>query len=149
MLMKIVGGMTIAGGGAGIGELTALAGTSELAPTNKRGLWVGLMVFTILPWTPSIMYAQLVNHAGGFRYVGLLCGLWSFVGLVMTVLFYHPPPRPNLSGYDKKEIIKRVDFIGGFFSICGVILFLAGLQWGGYQVSLDPSDSNSVRLIVT
>lgn len=127
--------MTITGAGAGIGELTALAGTSELAPTSKRGLWVGLMVFTILPWTPSVMYAQLINHASSFRYVGLLCGVWAFVGLVLVVLFYKPPARPNLSGYERKQILRRIDWVGGFLSIVGIILFLAGLQWGGYQYS--------------
>lgn len=35
-----IGGMAIAGIGAGINELTALAVTAELAPTKKRGLYV-------------------------------------------------------------------------------------------------------------
>lgn len=37
-------------------------------------------------------------------------------------------------GLSKKEIISQVDFVGGFLSISGMILFMAGMQWGGYQV---------------
>jgi hypothetical protein len=31
------------------------------------------------------------------------------------------------------EVLKRIDFIGGILSIGGMIMFLAGMQWGGYQ----------------
>lgn len=130
---NFIGGMAIAGVGAGINELTALAGTSELAPTSKRGFYVGMMVFTILPWCPSVLYAQLINSASNFRYVGLVCGVWAFIGLVMTLCFYFPPPRPNSKGYSRKEILKRIDYVGGFLSIGGVLTFLMGLEWGGYN----------------
>jgi hypothetical protein len=52
--------MTIVGGGAGIAELTALAVTSELAPTRKRGKYVGILIFTIVPFVPSSLYAQII-----------------------------------------------------------------------------------------
>jgi MFS family permease len=39
-----IGGQTIIGVGAGIGELTALAVASESAPTKKRGLYIGGIV---------------------------------------------------------------------------------------------------------
>ncbi|RAL65916.1 hypothetical protein DID88_005578 [Monilinia fructigena] len=107
-----IGGMAIAGAGAGINELTALAATSELAPTAKRGKYVAILIFTILR---------------------LFCGLWAFVGLAMTAIFYFPPPRVNSSGLSRKEIISQIDFVGGFLSIVGLILFVAGLLWGGYQ----------------
>lgn len=32
------------------------------------------------------------------------------------------------------QVLKEIDYIGGLLSISGMILFLAGLQWGGYQV---------------
>ena len=54
------GGTTIAGAGAGICELTALAVTSELAPTRKRGKYVSILIFTIIPFVPSGLYAQLI-----------------------------------------------------------------------------------------
>lgn len=32
------------------------------------------------------------------------------------------------------QVLKEIDYVGGLLSISGMILFLAGLQWGGYQV---------------
>ena len=129
-----LGGMAIAGAGAGINELTALAATSEMAPTRKRGKYVAILIFTILPFAASVLWAQLIAYHAGWRYVGLFCGVWSGIGLVVTVLFYHPPPRDNSKDLERKEVIRRIDFVGGFLSVSGMIVFLAGLQWGGYQV---------------
>jgi MFS family permease len=59
--------MVLAGIGAGISELTALAATSEMAPTAKRGKYVAVLVFTILPFCPSVLWGQLIaHHAGKF-----------------------------------------------------------------------------------
>jgi hypothetical protein len=127
--------MALAGAGAGINELTALAATSELAPTAKRGKYVAVLIFTILPFCPSVLWGQLIAYHSSWRYVGLLCGVWAFIGLVMTAIFYFPPPRVNSTGLTNREIISRIDFVGGFLSIVGMILFIAGLLWGGYQYS--------------
>ena len=128
-------GMALAGIGAGINELTALAATSELAPTAKRGKYVAVLIFTILPFCPSVLWAQLIAYHSTWRYIGLFCGVWAFIGLVMTAIFYFPPPRVNSTGLSNREIISRIDFVGGFLSISGMILFIAGLLWGGYQYS--------------
>ncbi|PQE05904.1 MFS drug efflux pump protein [Rutstroemia sp. NJR-2017a BVV2] len=128
-----IGGMAIAGAGAGINELTALAATSELAPTAKRGKYVAVLIFTILPFCPSVLWGQLIATHSSWRYVGLFCGLWCFIGLAMTAIFYHPPPRVNSAGLSRREVISQIDFVGGFLSIVGIILFVAGLLWGGYQ----------------
>lgn len=130
-----IGGMTIAGAGAGINELTALAAVSEMAPTSKRGKYVAILIFTIVPFCPSVLYGQLIAAYSSWRYVGLVCGVWAFIGLALTAIFYFPPPRPNSQGMSNMEIIKSIDFIGGFLSIVGFVLFMAGMQWGGYQYS--------------
>ncbi len=126
--------MTLAGVGAGINELTALAATSELAPTRKRGKYVAVLIFTIVPFCPSVLWGQLIATSAGWRYCGALCGAWAAVGLIMTVIFYHPPPRVNSKGLTNMEIIRQIDFTGGLLSVAGMILFMMGLQWGGYQV---------------
>lgn len=125
--------MALAGVGAGINELTALAATSELAPTRKRGKYVAVLIFTIVPFCPSVLWGQLIASRAGWRYCGLLCGVWAAIGLFMTLFFYFPPPRVNSQGLSRKEVIGRIDFVGGLLSIAGMILFMAGLQWGGYQ----------------
>lgn len=125
--------MALAGAGAGINELTALAATSEMAPTAKRGKYVSVLIFTIVPFCPSVLWGQLIAYHSTWRYVGLFCALWAFIGLVMTAIFYFPPPRVNSSGLARREVISQIDFVGGFLSIVGIILFIAGLLWGGYQ----------------
>ncbi|KAL4882699.1 major facilitator superfamily domain-containing protein [Aspergillus karnatakaensis] len=108
----VIAGMALAGAGAGVSKLTALAATSEMAPTRLRGKYVAFLIFTITSFAPSVLWAQLIADAGTWRHVGTFCA--------------------NLS---RREIIHRVDFVGGFLSISGLILFLAGMQWGGYQYS--------------
>ncbi|KAI4604033.1 hypothetical protein KJ359_000160 [Pestalotiopsis sp. 9143b] len=125
--------MVFAGVGAGINELTALAATSELAPTSKRGIYVGALIFTIVPFCPSVLWGQLIAYYSSWRYVGLFCALWAFIGLVLTAIFYFPPPRSNSDGLSQSEVLKRIDYVGGLTSISGMILFMAGMQWGGYQ----------------
>ena len=52
---------------------------------------------------------------------------------VLLLLFYWPPPRVNSLNLSKREILARIDYIGGLLSVAGFALFLLGLQWGGYQ----------------
>jgi hypothetical protein len=125
--------MAFAGIGAGINELTALAATSEMAPTSKRGTYVAVLIFTIVPFCPSVLWAQLIAYHSSWRMIGLFCGLWAFFGLALTVIFYHPPPRVNSQGMSRKEILGQIDYLGGFLSIGGFLLFMMGMQWGGYQ----------------
>ncbi len=99
--------MALAGVGAGINELTALAATSELAPTAKRGKYVAVLIFTILPFCPSVLWAQLIAYHGNWRYVGLLCGVWAAIGTTMTFIFYRPPPRVNSSGLSRKTFFAK------------------------------------------
>ena len=122
----LTGGMALTGIGAGINELTALAVTSELAPTRKRGKYVALLVFTILPFCPSVLWGQLIAAHAGWRYCGALCGAWAGVGFIMTAAFYFPPPRVNSQGLTRKEVLSRIDYVGGLLSISGMILFMAG-----------------------
>ena len=128
--------MAIAGVGAGINELTALAVTSELAPTRKRGKYVAVLIFTIVPFCPGVLWAQLITAHAGWRYCGLLCGVWGAIGLFMTLFFYFPPPRVNSQGLTKRQVFNQIDFVGGFLSISGMLIFMCAMNWGGYQVSL-------------
>lgn len=126
-------GMVFAGVGAGINELTALAATSELAPTRKRGKYVAVLIFTIVPFCPSVLWGQLICAHGSWRWIGLFCALWAFIGLVCTAVFYFPPPRVNSQGLTRREILQQIDYVGGLLSISGMLLFMLGMQWGGYQ----------------
>ncbi|KAF1991603.1 MFS multidrug transporter-like protein [Aulographum hederae CBS 113979] len=130
-------GMVFAGIGAGINELTALAATSEMAPTRKRGTYVAVLIFTIIPFCPSVLYGQLIAYYSTWRYIALFCGLWEFIGVVFTAFFYFPPPRSNSTGMTRREVLAQIDYVGGLLSIAGMLLFMMALQWGGYQYDWD------------
>jgi MFS family permease len=53
-----IGGMAIAGVGAGLGELVGAAGISELAPVKSRGKYIGLAFLLILPFSASAAYGS-------------------------------------------------------------------------------------------
>jgi hypothetical protein len=125
--------MVIAGLGAGLNELIALAGTSELVPVRKRAVYVGGIVFTILPFCPSPLWAQLITKASNWRYNGYLIGGWNLVGLILVMFCYKEPPKPSRPA---REILAEVDYVGGLLSTAGVVLLMMGLQWGSREVCL-------------
>jgi MFS family permease len=51
-----IGGMALAGVGAGLSELIAAAGVAELAPVVQRGKYIGIIFLLILPFSASAAY---------------------------------------------------------------------------------------------
>ena len=51
-----IGGMSIAGAGAGLSELIGAAGVAELAPVRSRGKYIGIIFLLILPFSASAAY---------------------------------------------------------------------------------------------
>ncbi|KAK3331028.1 putative efflux pump protein [Apodospora peruviana] len=127
-----IGGMALSGIGTGINELTALAGTAEIVPVSGRGYYIAAMVLSVLPFTPSVMWAQLISHYSTWRYISILTGGWAFVGLVLTILFYSPP-RTSSAISRKIELLKKIDFVGGIMSIAGLAFFEIAILGGGYN----------------
>lgn len=127
-----IGGQVISGLGAGLNELIALAGTSEIVPVRKRATYVGIIVFTIIPFAPSPLWAQLITRESNWRYVGALVATWNFIGLLLLAFFYKDPVKHVRPA---KEVLREVDFMGGFLSTAGVTLFMMGLQWGAREYS--------------
>ncbi|KAK0733670.1 fungal trichothecene efflux pump [Lasiosphaeria miniovina] len=131
-----IGGMALTGIGAGINELTALAGTAELVPLSQRGYYVAAIILTIIPFMPSVMYAQLIASYSTWRYITVLTSGWTFIGLVVTVLFYSPPaPTIALDLAGKIRAMKQTDVVGGLLSIAGLAVFEISILRGGYQYS--------------
>lgn len=128
------GGQVFSGLGAGLNELIALAGMAERVPIAKRGNYLAALVFTILPFCPSALWAQLIVKDAGWRWNGLLVGIWNFVGLVLLLVFYRDPPTLIKKGDARKEVLRQVDYVGGFLSTVGILLFMLGMQWGAQQV---------------
>lgn len=104
-------------------------------------------MFTIVPFCPSVLWSQLIASYGSWRWIGLLCGLWAFIGFALTFIFYHPPPREITVGLTRRQVLARIDYVGGFLSITGFLLFMMALQWGGYQYKWTSAHVLSTLLI--
>jgi len=127
-----IAGNVFSGVGAGLNELIALAGTAEVVPVKDRGKFVGLVVLTILPFCPSVLWAQLIAQASSWRYNGIVVGVWNFVGLLLCVFCYRDSSRLT-EDYTMRHVLKELDWVGGVLSTIGITLFMMGLQWGAAQ----------------
>ena len=125
--------MGLAGAGAAIGELTALAGTAELVPVKARGYYLGLVTGFVLPFTPYLLYAQLLSTYHTWRWGIWICLIWNGIWFVMIAILYFPQSQTRARGAAAKEILGKIDYLGGFLSIVGLVLFLVALQAGGYS----------------
>jgi MFS family permease len=124
----------IGGIGAGICELTALAGVAEITPVRWRGVSLAVVTFSILPFIPYILYIEELHAHSTWRWALGIVAIWNGVGALGVTLCYRPPPRHNVDGLTAGQILARIDWGGAFLSIAGLTLFLTGLQFGGYQV---------------
>jgi hypothetical protein len=127
-------GMVLAGIGAGIKELTSLPATWELAPTSKHGN-TSLFLFSQLFPSANRLFRLSSSYPmpDGGR-VALYVEFTS-IGFFLTLFFYFPRSLLNSLSLSRKDIISQIDSMGGFLSITGAILFMAGMQWGSYMVS--------------
>lgn len=61
-------GMIFGGIGAGICELTALAGVAEISPVKWRGVTLSLVTVSIIPFCPYVLYVNLLEQAATWRW---------------------------------------------------------------------------------
>ena len=127
-----IAGQVFSGIGAGLNELIALAGTGEIVPTKDRSFYVGIVILTMIPFLPASLYAHWISQASSWRYNGVFVGVWNFIGLVLCIFFYKDSSRLTAT-YTVRDVLRKVDFIGGFLSTVGITLFMMGLQWSSLQ----------------
>ncbi|KAF1809090.1 putative major facilitator superfamily transporter [Eremomyces bilateralis CBS 781.70] len=128
-------GMVLCGSGAAIGEMTALAGTSELVPVKRRPIYVAILTVVTLPFIPSVLESQLLAKYYTWRWGYWICLIWNaicFVGLLFT---YFPVTQTRARSKDVKRIFTKIDYPGIILSLTGTTLFLVALQAGGYTHS--------------
>lgn len=127
-------GLAIAGAGAGIGELTALSGVAELVPVKYRGFYLGGIVAFLLPFTPYVLYSQLLSTrtGQGWRWCYWISLIYNFVAFVGMLLTYFPEREIDIKRESKRAILKKIDWVGACLSIIGITLFLVAIQAGGY-----------------
>ncbi|KAL6243042.1 hypothetical protein RBB50_010142 [Rhinocladiella similis] len=123
--------MVITGAGASVGELTALAGMSELVPVRKRGVYLAIVTFTIFPFTPYVIYCQLLSAYHTWRWLYYICIMFNSISLVGIAVFYFPVSQTRAAGQSTRIILKQIDAGGAALSITGLTLVLVALSAGG------------------
>jgi len=141
-----IAGQVFLGCGAVIQELLSISIVAESVPTAKRSLYAALILITILPWSPGTLYGNLIVEAS-WRWIGCTLAIWNVITLAIIAYFYRPPPRVNSLGLSRKEMIARIDFLGGGLVIGGMIFFLVGLNWGGQQYGWSSAHVRSFLLV--
>ena len=139
---QAIAGMAITGGGAAIGELTALAGTSELVPVNKRAFYLALVTLfcaTLLPVVDVHLAAWSLPHVA-MEYVDLLVSafdkpsvrpllstddldrIYNGVAIAGIATFHSPQSRFRGRDVSAYHILKKTDYVGAFLSVVGLTL---------------------------
>jgi hypothetical protein len=81
------------------------------------------------------MYSQLLSTYHTWRWGAWISLIYNGVTGLGLLFTYFPHIHARAEGFTAKQIIKRIDFMGGFLSIVGLTLFLVALQAGGYTHS--------------
>ncbi|ELR04919.1 hypothetical protein VC83_02808 [Pseudogymnoascus destructans] len=127
-----IAGHILLGAGAVTQELLAIAVVSEIVPTSRRPLYAVISLSSIIPWSPGSLYANWMAQVS-WRWIGCALALWNALTLIILMIFYRPPPRVNSLGLSRRELISRIDFIGGALLTIGLVFVLLALSWGGQQ----------------
>ncbi|KAJ4346641.1 uncharacterized protein N0V89_010572 [Didymosphaeria variabile] len=81
------------------------------------GAYIGLRLAIVANW----------------RWIYYIFIIMMVPGALLWTIFYHPPSYVQLHGKKSSKVdeIKKVDFVGVFFLVAGLTLFLLGISWGG------------------
>lgn len=127
-----IAGHILLGAGAVTQELLAIAVVAEIVPTSRRPLYAVITLCSIIPWSPGSLYANWMAQVS-WRWIGCALALWNALTLAILMVFYRPPPRINSLGLSRRELIARIDFVGGALLTIGLVFVLLALSWGGQQ----------------
>ncbi|KAI4910590.1 hypothetical protein J4E85_011407 [Alternaria conjuncta] len=119
-----------------VGSISDIVGRRWVAMIGACFLILGMIICSTAHSMNIFIAGMVFSGVGaGINELTALAvtSLWAFIGLVLTFVFYHPPPRVNSVGMSRREVLAQIDYIGGFLSVAGMILFMMGMQWGGYQ----------------
>ncbi|KIX96769.1 uncharacterized protein Z520_07489 [Fonsecaea multimorphosa CBS 102226] len=125
--------MSICGVGAAIGEMTALAGTSELVPVKRRPVYVALLTIMTVPFYPYVMESQLLARDVSWRWGLWICFIWNAMSFVALLFTYFPRSQTRAHTKDLRQLLTKIDYLGLFTSFAGLVLLLVALEAGGYS----------------
>ncbi|EJD00158.1 MFS general substrate transporter [Fomitiporia mediterranea MF3/22] len=130
-MKELIGARAIQGlGGAGISTVITIL-VSDVVPLRSRGTWQG--VLNIIFATGAAVGAPLggiLADGIGWRWAFLLqVPMTSLAFIIIFFAFHLPGGRDHQT--DLMSKLRRIDFLGAFTLVCGVLSLLVGLDRGG------------------
>ncbi|EXJ76287.1 uncharacterized protein A1O5_00795 [Cladophialophora psammophila CBS 110553] len=124
---------TILGIGTAMHQMV-LAGISEIYPNKWRGIAISSINFVSTPFAGVGPYiAHIIVERLSWRWLYFVAIIIDVVAFLMLAIFYHPP-KPNRT-LSRRQLLKKIDFVGlGLFAL-GLTVFLVGVSWAGGQFS--------------
>ncbi|OQU94856.1 hypothetical protein CLAIMM_01147 [Cladophialophora immunda] len=146
---------TVLVGISGAMRQLAWSAVGEIVPKKYRGLSFGIIstLFSLAPaFGPTITFA--FTRDGTWRPIFWLPFALDAASLILTFFWYHPIDQYiHEAGKSTWSQLMETDFVGCFFFIAGLVLFLLGLSFGGNKYpwtsagTLGPLIVGIVRLI--
>ncbi|KIX97094.1 uncharacterized protein Z520_07208 [Fonsecaea multimorphosa CBS 102226] len=138
----LIGANVLMGLAAGVHTCYGLT-VGEICPNRFK--FVGV-AFACLPNIISTGFGQYLGTVllrssnmalTSHRYIYYIFIPLMVLVLVMQVVFYRPPNFEQLHRGTRTRMgeLKRVDFLGCFLIVAGLVLFLLGVSWGGQPLS--------------
>jgi MFS family permease len=138
----LIGASALIGVGSAMHQL-AWSCLAEMVPKKSRGFALGLFTASLAPasaFAPVIGYAFVLHSS--WRVAYWLPFALDGTALLLVFFFYRPINQYiRHEGETVTQQIARLDWIGLFLLMAGLVLFLLGISFGGNKVGL-PSHSD-------
>lgn len=129
-LNQCIAAMVILGFGTGT-TFILYPGISEILPNKYRPYGLAWTELNLLPFTTlGPLLSRLLISRASWRWIFYLGIITGVIALAGTAAFYFPPARP-IREYSRRQILAQIDYLGIFFYVSGLTLFLLGLGWAG------------------
>ncbi|KIW30533.1 uncharacterized protein PV07_06272 [Cladophialophora immunda] len=129
----LIGANVMLGLSAGVHTCYALI-IGEICSHKHKFIGVVLVLVPNVVATGFGAYIALdLAHNASWRWVYYIFIMMMSASIALQYVFYRPPNFRQLHGDDRTrwEEVKRIDWVGLFFLVAGLVLFLLGISWGG------------------
>ncbi|KFY03644.1 hypothetical protein O988_01318 [Pseudogymnoascus sp. VKM F-3808] len=102
----------------------------ELMPNKHKMLGMAIVVLFCFPGTAigALLARSLVEHVS-WRWIYYIYIIAQAISLALYVTFYFP--KEAARAFNKREQTKKLDFVGIFLLVAGLVLFILGIMTGG------------------
>ncbi|PIA17169.1 MFS general substrate transporter [Coemansia reversa NRRL 1564] len=137
----LIAGRAIAGcGGCGVSTMVQVI-LIDLLPLHKRATYMSYMSFTS---TLAVVAGPLIGGAITDHWVWRWCFYLNIPICAVIAAICLLTIRVSVPAGTTKEKFARIDFLGAFLLLAGLVLFILALNWGGKDYKW-----NSAAVIVT